>query len=66
MDLVDVSYVSPGLFISGVIFIMLVGCFLSMGVLRFFQSKKRQGGIYLGLSAISFVTMVVAVDAWFA
>jgi len=63
---VDVSEVSAGLFVAGVIFIMLIGSFLSMGVLRFFQLKKRQGGIYLGLSAASFVAMVLVVNTWFA
>ncbi|MFB9277871.1 hypothetical protein [Cohnella cellulosilytica] len=66
MEITDVSQVSLGLFIAGVIFIMLIGSFLSMGVLRFFQLKKRQGGIYLGLSAVSFVTMVLVVNTWFS
>lgn len=66
VDLVNVSEVSAGLFISGVIFIMLIGSFLSLGVLRFFQLKKRQGGIYLGLSGLSFVTMVLVVNTWFS
>ncbi len=66
MEITDVSGVSPGLFIAGVIFITMIGSFLSMGVMRFFQLKKRQGGIYLGLSAVSFVTMVLVVNTWFS
>lgn len=66
MGQVDVTQVSAGLFITGVIFILLVGSFLSLGVLRFFQLRKRQGGVYLGLSAASFVAMVLIVNTWFA
>ncbi|TVY04425.1 hypothetical protein [Cohnella terricola] len=65
MDLVNVSEVSAGLFIAGIIFIMLIGSFLSLGVLRFFQLKKKQGGVYLSLSAASFVAMVLVVNTWF-
>ncbi|BBI33046.1 hypothetical protein [Cohnella abietis] len=66
MDLVNVSEVSPGLFITGIVFIMLVGSFLSLGVLRFFQLKKRQGFIYMGSSVLSLVAMIVIVSTWFS
>jgi hypothetical protein len=65
VDLVDVSAVSANLFITGIIFIMLIGSFLSLGVLRFFQLKKRQGSLFLVLSALSFVGLIVAVNTWF-
>jgi hypothetical protein len=66
VDLVDVSAVSPALFITGIVFIMLIGSFLSLGVLRFFQLKKRQGGMFMGLSVLSFVGLVLAVNTWFS
>ena len=66
MEVVDVSGVSPELFITGIIFIMLIGSFLSLGVLRFFQLKKQQGGMFLGLSALSFIGLVVVVNTWFS
>jgi hypothetical protein len=66
VDLVNVSEVSPELFITGIIFIMLIGSFLSLGVLRFFQFKKRQGSLFMVLSALSFVGLIVAVNTWFA
>ncbi|MFC5467915.1 hypothetical protein ACFPPD_04230 [Cohnella suwonensis] len=65
MDLVNVEDVSPALFVTGIVFILMIGSFLSLGVLRFFQLKKRQGGIYMGLSVLSFVGLLVAVEAWF-
>lgn len=66
MDLVDVSNVSAQLFIIGVIFIMLIGTFLSLGVLRFFQIKKKQGFLFMFLSALSFVALVIIVNTWFS
>ncbi|WP_373230517.1 hypothetical protein [Cohnella sp.] len=66
MELVDVSNVSAELFIIGVIFIMLIGSFLSLGVLRFFELKKRQGVIYMFLSALSFVSLIIVVNTWFS
>lgn len=65
MDLVNVKDVSPALFITGVVFILLIGSFLSLGVLRFFQQNKRQGFLYLGLSVLSLVGLIVSVNIWF-
>lgn len=65
-DITDVSGVSAGLFITGIIFILLVGSLLSMGVLRFFQRNKGQGYMYLAGSVVSFVLMVFVVNRWFA
>ncbi|RKP57196.1 hypothetical protein D7Z26_04225 [Cohnella endophytica] len=66
MDLVDVSDVSPALFVTGIVFIMLIGSFLSLGVLKFFQLKKRQGGVFMGLSALSFAGLIIAINTWFS
>ncbi|WP_239613805.1 hypothetical protein [Cohnella mopanensis] len=65
MGEVDVTEVSPELFITGIIFIMLIGSFLSLGVLRFFQLRKKQGGMFMGLSALSFIMLIVVTNAWF-
>ncbi|QJD82261.1 hypothetical protein [Cohnella herbarum] len=66
MDLVDVSAVSPELFITGIVFIMAIGSFLSLGVLRFFQLRKKQGSVFMGLSALSFIGLVVVVNTFFS
>lgn len=65
-DLTDVSGVSAGLFIVGIVFILLVGGCLSIGVLRFFQQRKKQGVLYMAASVVSFVVMVLVVNRWFA
>ncbi|MGG1313613.1 MULTISPECIES: hypothetical protein [Cohnella] len=66
MGVTDVSYVSSGLFITGVLFILLIGSLLSLGILRLFQQRKRQGGLYLLGSVLAFAVMVFVVERWFS
>lgn len=66
MSLVDVSNVSLSLFVTGAVFILLIGSFLSLGVLRMFQLRKRQGGLFLGLGVLSLVGLIISMNAWFA
>ena len=66
MELVDISDVSVQLFITGVIFIMMIGSFLSLGVLKLFQLKKRQGIIYLVLAVVSLISLILIVNTWFS
>lgn len=65
-DITDVSGVSAGLFIIGILFILLVGGCISLGVLRFFQQRNKQGVLYLAGGVVSFVVMVLVVNRWFA
>lgn len=60
------SNVSPGLFVTGVVFILLIGSLLSLGVLSFFQHHKRRGIFYLIGSVLSFAVMLWVIDRWFA
>jgi hypothetical protein len=66
MDLVDVSNISPALFVTGIVFIMLIGSFQSRGLLRYFQLRKRQGFTFMALSVVSFVALILAVNTWFS
>jgi len=66
MEVVNVSDVSMSLFITGSVFILLIGSFLSLGVLRMFQMRKRQGSLFLGLAAVSLVGMIISLNTWFA
>jgi hypothetical protein len=66
VELVDISDVSVQLFITGVIFIMMIGSFLSLGVLKLFQLKKRQGIIYLVLAVVSLISLILIVNTWFS
>ncbi|WP_027085091.1 hypothetical protein [Cohnella panacarvi] len=66
MSLVNVEDVSLALFVTGVIFILMIGSFLSLGVLRLFQENKRQGFLFLALSVVSVAGLVFTVNTWFA
>lgn len=66
MSLVDVSGVSLSLFITGAVFILLIGSFLSLGVVRMFQLRRKQGSLFLGLAALSLVGLIVSMNTWFA
>jgi len=65
MDLVDVSNVSPALFITGAVFILLIGSFVSLGFLRMFQMRRRQGGLFLGLAVLSLIGLIYSMNTWF-
>ncbi|KIL34345.1 hypothetical protein SD71_20105 [Cohnella kolymensis] len=65
MELVDISEVSPALFIVGALFILLIGSALSLGVLRLFQEKKTQGIWLLVLAVVSVAALVVVMNTWF-
>lgn len=65
LELVDVSGISASLFVVGIIFILLVGGLLSMGVLRFFQGTRGQGWLYMAGSAVSLVAFIAVVTRWF-
>jgi len=58
--------VSFELFITGVVFILLIGSFLSLGVLRMFQLRRRQGSLFLALSVLSLAGLIISVNTWFA
>lgn len=65
MELVDITEVSPALFIVGALFILLIGSSLSLGVLRLFQERKKQGVWLLVLSVVSFAALVLVMNTWF-
>jgi len=66
MSLVDVSEVSLSLFLTGAVLILLMGSFLSLGVVRMFQLRRKQGGLFLGLAALSLIGLIVSMNTWFA
>lgn len=64
-ELVSLEGVSPALFITGAVFILLIGGFLSLGVLRLFQQRTRQGILFLALSAVSLAALIWSMNEWF-
>ncbi|RJE89918.1 hypothetical protein D3P07_06755 [Paenibacillus sp. 1011MAR3C5] len=65
MSLVDVSSVSPSLFILGVVFILLVFGLLSLGILRMFQQKFKYGWICFAGAIVSFSVFMYVLNRWY-
>lgn len=60
------SELSTGFFLAGILFVLLIGSCLSVGVLSFFQQKKKKGMLFLAGMVVSIVAMVLTMDAWFS
>ncbi|PWW05688.1 hypothetical protein DFQ01_104250 [Paenibacillus cellulosilyticus] len=65
MTLVDVSSVSPALFVVGAVFIMLIFSLLSLGILKMFQLRFRSGWFSFGGAVISAVVFGIILNTWF-
>ncbi|MFF2887732.1 hypothetical protein [Paenibacillus sp. NPDC057967] len=66
MSLVDVSSVSPSLFILGVVFILLVFGLLSLGILRMFQQRFKYGWFCFAGAIVSFSVFMYVLNRWYA
>jgi len=65
LTLVDVSEVSPALFITGAVFILLVFSLLSLGILRMFQLRYKAGWLCFAGAAVSAVVFGLILNARF-
>ncbi|OBR63059.1 hypothetical protein A7K91_23415 [Paenibacillus oryzae] len=65
MSLVDVSSVSAGLFILGVVFLLLIFGLLSLGILRMFQQHFKFGWICFGGAVVSFALFMWILNKWY-
>jgi len=65
VTVVDVSNVSLEFFVTGALFILALGSFLSLGVLRLFQQRRRQGIIYLLLFVVTLILMIWVFNTYF-
>ncbi|MWC29247.1 hypothetical protein [Paenibacillus sp. MMS18-CY102] len=65
MTLVDVSSVSPALFVLGAVFILLIFSLLSLGIVKMFQLRFRSGWYSFGGAVVSAVVFAVILNRWF-
>lgn len=65
MSVVNVSDISPGLFITGAVFILLIFSLLSLGILRLFQLRRRAGLLSFAGAAVSGVLFWTVLERWF-
>ncbi|MBJ6364268.1 hypothetical protein ACFOQM_23900 [Paenibacillus sp. GCM10012307] len=65
MSLVDISGVSLSLFLTGVVFILLVFGLLSFGILRMFQLRFKAGWFSFAGAVLSGVAFAIVLNTWF-
>lgn len=65
MTLVDVSSVSPALFVVGAVFIMLIFSLLSLGILKMFQLRYRSGWFSFAGAIVSATVFGIVLNTWF-
>ncbi|WP_442601552.1 hypothetical protein [Paenibacillus sp. KN14-4R] len=58
---IDPSITMPQFFII-LVFVMLIGSLVSLGILKFFQVKKRSGTTFLGLSVVSMAVFICVLN----
>ncbi|RXZ78295.1 hypothetical protein EBB07_30035 [Paenibacillaceae bacterium] len=65
MTVVSLSGVTPGFFLLGVVFILLVFGLLSFGILRMFQLRFRTGWFSFAGAVASGIIYAVVLDKWY-
>ncbi|MCR8644805.1 hypothetical protein NV379_19315 [Paenibacillus sp. N1-5-1-14] len=58
---IDPSITMPQFFII-LVFVLLIGSLVSLGILRFFQANKKSGTTFIGLSAVSAAVFIFVVN----
>lgn len=59
MTYVDTSDISAQMFITVLLFLLIIAPLISLGVLRLFQSKKKSGFILIGIGILVYVLFQV-------
>ncbi len=59
MTYVDTSDISAQMFITVLLFLLIIAPLISLGVLRLFQSKKKSGFILIGIGVLVYVLFQV-------
>ncbi|MCE5168999.1 hypothetical protein LQV63_06710 [Paenibacillus profundus] len=62
MTYVDISNISPQLFVTVLFFLLIVCPLLSLGVVRFFQQRVKAGITYIASAVVSYVVFLIVAD----
>lgn len=65
MDVVNVTGLHPGFFLTVALFILFILTMLGMGVLSLFQLKKRAGIAYIVAGLVGIAAFAVVLNVWF-
>ncbi|MCM3292905.1 hypothetical protein M3661_22600 [Paenibacillus sp. MER 180] len=62
MTYVDISSISPQLFVTILFFLLIVCPLLSLGVVRLFQQRIKVGITYIASALVSYVVFLIVAD----
>ncbi|TVX91732.1 hypothetical protein [Paenibacillus agilis] len=62
MTYVDISTISPQLFVTVLFFLLIVCPLVSLGIVRFFQQRTKQGFIYIAIAIVSYIVFLIVAD----
>ncbi|UHA74814.1 hypothetical protein [Paenibacillus sp. 481] len=62
MTYVNISTISPQLFVTVLFFLLIVCPLLSLGVLRLFQQKTKVGLIHIVSAIVAYIVFMVVAD----
>ncbi|WP_195574227.1 hypothetical protein [Paenibacillus sp. 1001270B_150601_E10] len=62
MTYVDISSISPQLFVTVLFFLLIVCPLVSLGIVRLFQQKTKTGVTYIASAIISYIAFILVAD----
>jgi Tfp pilus assembly protein PilX len=62
VNVVNVSGLEPGFFITVALFILFILCMLGMGVLSLFQLKRRNGLLYFAAGIVGIIAFAIVLN----
>ncbi|CAH8718496.1 hypothetical protein M5W83_09290 [Paenibacillus thiaminolyticus] len=62
MTYVDISSISPQLFVTVLFFLLIVCPLVSLGIVRLFQQRVKIGITYIASAIVSYVVFLIAAE----
>ncbi|CAH8773027.1 hypothetical protein QJQ58_26775 [Paenibacillus dendritiformis] len=62
MTYVDISSISPQLFVTVLFFLLIVCPLVSLGIVRLFQQRVKLGITYIASAVVSYVVFLIAAE----
>lgn len=62
MTYVDISSISPQLFVTVLFFLLIVCPLVSLGIVRLFQQRVKIGVTYIASAVVSYIVFLIAAE----
>ncbi|MDG0873886.1 hypothetical protein L3476_25415 [Paenibacillus thiaminolyticus] len=62
MTYVDISSISPQLFVTVLFFLLIVCPLVSLGIVRLFQQRVKIGITYIASAIVSYIVFLIAAE----